>query len=81
MIWLTVFLLAAVAVIVGLVFLLGFRLGGQSWQSEAVRVRAEAAAAERELHDLTRSAFVAMAEEAQRRRGDRIDDQGGGRGG
>jgi hypothetical protein len=81
MIWLTVFLLAAVAVIVGLVFLLGFRLGGQSWQSEALWVRAEAAAAERELHDLTRAAFVAMAEEAQRRRSGLVDDDGGGRGG
>lgn len=54
--------------IVILTFLLGFRLGGQSWITEAHRVRAEAAAAERQLHDLTRSAFVAMAEEAQRRR-------------
>jgi hypothetical protein len=81
MIWLTVFLLAAVLAIVGLVFLLGFRLGGHSWQSEALRVRAEAAAAERELHDLTRSAFVAMAEEAQRRRSGRVDEHDGGCGG
>ena len=57
-----------VAVVVGLTFLLGFRLGGQSWLTELQEVRAEAAAAERQLHDLTRSAFVAMAEEAERRR-------------
>ena len=60
------FLLVAV-----LVYLLGFRLGGQSRISELQRVRAEAAEAERQLHDLTRSAFVAMAEAAERRRFDR----------
>ncbi|MDA8039143.1 MAG: hypothetical protein M0Z69_08270 [Actinomycetota bacterium] len=60
------FLLVAV-----LVYLLGFRLGGQSGISELQRVRAEAAEAERQLHDLTRSAFVAMAEAAERRRFDR----------
>jgi hypothetical protein len=65
---LIIFLLLSVSVIVTLTYLLGFRLGGQSWISEAQRVRAEAAAAERQLHDLTRSAFVAMAEEAERRR-------------
>lgn len=44
------FLLVAV-----LIYLLGFRLGGQSGISELQRVRAEAAEAERQLHDLTRS--------------------------
>jgi hypothetical protein len=68
MVALLVVLLLAGAIIVTLTFLLGFRLGGQSWITEAQRVRAEAAAAERQLHDLTRSAFVAMAEEAERRR-------------
>ena len=68
MVLLIIFLLLSVSVIVTLTYLLGFRLGGQSWISEAQRVRAEAAAAERQLHDLTRSAFVAMAEEAERRR-------------
>lgn len=68
MILLIIFLLLSVSLIVTLTYLLGFRLGGQSWISEAQRVRAEAAAAERQLHDLTRSAFVAMAEEAERRR-------------
>ena len=58
-------------VVAVLVYLLGFRLGGQSGISELQRVRAEAAEAERQLHDLTRSAFVAMAEAAERRRFDR----------
>ena len=68
MIALAVLLAFTVTLVVVLVYLLGFRLGGQSWISEAHRVRAQAAAAERELHDLTRSAVVAMAEEAERRR-------------
>ena len=68
MIVLLLLLLVASGCVVGLAFLLGFRLGGQSWLAEATKVRAEAAAAERQLHDLTRSAFVAMAEEAQRHR-------------
>lgn len=68
MVLLIIFLLLSVSVTVTLTYLLGFRLGVQSWISEAQRVRAEAAAAERQLHDLTRSAFVAMAEEAERRR-------------
>ena len=54
-----------------LVYLLGFRLGGQSGISELQPVRAEAAEAERQLHDVTRSAFVAMAEAAERRRFER----------
>ena len=61
-------LLLAVALIVMLTFLLGFRLGGHSWIAEVQRVRAEAAAAERELHRMTRTAFITMADEANRRR-------------
>jgi hypothetical protein len=49
------------------VYLLGFRLGGDHGLGELHRVRMEAAQAERQLHSLTRQAFVAMAEEAQRR--------------
>lgn len=48
-------------------YLLGFRLGGEHAQEELLRVRLEAAAAERQLHELTRNAFVAMSEEAKRR--------------
>lgn len=65
---LVAFMILSVALVVVLTFLLGFRLGGNSWLAEAQRVRAEAAAAERQLHDMTRSAFVAMAEEAEARR-------------
>lgn len=67
MIVLAIFLFLAVALLVTTTFVLGFRLGGQSWITEAQRVRAEAAAAERQLHDITRAAFVAMAEEVEGR--------------
>ncbi len=67
MIILAIFLLLSVSLIITLTYLLGFRLGGQSWIAEAQRVRAEAAVAERQLHDLTRAAFVAMAEQAEQR--------------
>jgi flagellar basal body-associated protein FliL len=53
------------------VFLLGFRLGGEQWQSELARGRLEAAQAERRLHNLTRQAFVSMAEAVEQRRRDR----------
>jgi hypothetical protein len=65
MVALALFLFLSVGFIVVLTFLLGFRLGGQSWIAEAQRVRAEAAVAERQLHDMTRAAFMAMAEEAE----------------
>lgn len=68
MIALTILLLVASACLAGTVFLLGFRLGGDHWQSELSRVRMEAAQAERRLHDLTRQAFVTMAAEAERQR-------------
>lgn len=68
MIFLAIPLILSVSLVVLLTYLLGFRLGGQSWLTEAQRVRAEAAAAERQLHELTRHAFVAMAEEAQAKR-------------
>lgn len=56
--------------VVGLVataYLLGFRLGGASWQEELARVRGESRAAQRHIEALTRQAFVAMAEEVERR--------------
>lgn len=65
-------LVLALAFAVLAVFLLGFRLGGDHWQAELARVRIEAARASRRMHDLTREAFVAMAERAeQMRRQDR----------
>lgn len=57
-----------VYLVVVLVYLLGFRLGSQSWIGELQRVRAEAAQAERQLHELTRSAFLAMAEAVEEQR-------------
>lgn len=67
MIALSILLGISVFIMTGLTYLLGFRLGGHSWIAETQRVRREAAVAERDLHDLTRQAFVAMAEEAERR--------------
>jgi len=49
-------------------FLLGFRLGGEHWQEQVLQVRHEGAQASRQMHELTRQAFVAMAEEADRQR-------------
>ena len=47
-------------------FLLGFRVGGARWQCRLVHTQMEAASARRQLHDLTRQAFVAMADHALR---------------
>jgi hypothetical protein len=49
-------------------YLLGFRLGGQKLQDDLLRVRLEAIEAQRQLHRLTRDAFVAMAEHAEQTR-------------
>lgn len=68
MIALVVALFIVTILLGGVMFLLGFRLGGDHWLSELARVRMEAAHAERQLHDLTRQAFVAMSEEAERHR-------------
>jgi len=59
-----VVLLAGLA---GVVFLLGFKVGGDTIQERLFAVRLESARAERDLHNLTRRAFIAMAEEAQRK--------------
>lgn len=68
MIALVVTLFIVTLLLGAVMFLLGFRLGGDHWLSELARVRMEAAQAERQLHTLTREAFVAMADEAQGRR-------------
>lgn len=65
---LIVLLVVSVGLVVVLAFLLGFGLGGVSWASEVQRVRARASMASREMHDLTRAAFLAMTEEAEERR-------------
>jgi Tfp pilus assembly protein PilX len=67
MVELVLIILGLIALLVGAVFLLGFRLGSNHWQSELAQVRLEAAQAERQLHDLTREAFVAMAERIEGR--------------
>ncbi len=54
--------------LVGTVFLLGFRLGGDRDHAEVGRVHLQAAETARRLHSLTLEAFVAMAEHAERRR-------------
>ena len=61
-------LVLAVAALVLAMFLLGFRLGGDHWQAQLARVRMESAQAERQMHDLTRQAFEAMAERAEQLR-------------
>ena len=49
-------------------YLLGFRLGGRYWESRITEIRSESAEASRQMHDLTREAFVAMAEHGLRHR-------------
>jgi hypothetical protein len=66
MIGLIVILILVIAALGGTLFLLGFRLGGGRSRGELTRVRMEGALTRRSVHDLTRQAFVAMAEEAQR---------------
>lgn len=63
--------LVAALVLLTAVFMVGVRIGGRFWQSELQRTRFEAARAHRRLHDLTREAFVTMAEHAERQIGDR----------
>jgi type II secretory pathway component PulM len=60
--------LLVLAALVYVVFHLGFHLGYDQWQAELTRVRLEAAHAQRAVHDLTKTAFVAMAEQAEHHR-------------
>ena len=68
MIELTILLFLAIVSLVVLVYLFGFRMGWEQPHSPISRVRLEVAEAARQMHDVTRNAFVAMAEEAQSRR-------------
>jgi hypothetical protein len=45
-----------------------FRVGSDQSRAELSQVRRDANQERRRLHDLTREAFVAMSEEAERRR-------------
>lgn len=65
LVFLVIFLLLALA---SAVFLLGFRLGSEGWLEELTRVRVQAIEAQRRMQDLTRQAFLAMAEEADQQR-------------
>jgi hypothetical protein len=60
-------LVLASGLLVGVVFLLGFRVGGSSMAEELAQVRTEAAEAQRRMRDLSRQAFVSIAEEMERR--------------
>lgn len=60
--------LILLTVLLATLFLLGFRIGGEHWQEQALQIRHEGARASRQMHELTRQAFVAMAEEADRQR-------------
>lgn len=51
-------------------YLIGYLLGSHGWRAKLDQVRAESREAERQLHDLTRDAFVAMSEQALRIRKD-----------
>ncbi len=54
--------------LMGVTFLFGFRLGGATRQEELLRIRMESVQAERQLQDLTREAFLALAHHAEERR-------------
>ena len=69
MIALTIIVLGLFALLLGASYLLGFQLGGRSWQTELLRVKQEAARAERQVDELTLAGFQAMAEEVERGRG------------
>ena len=68
MILMTIIFLVVLTALVATVFLLGFRVGDGSSATNLARVRSEAGEAQRRMHDLTRQAFLAMAEEAERQR-------------
>ena len=61
-------LVAGFTLVCGAVGVLSFRVGRSRGFGEIFHVRMQAAQARRRMHDLTREAFEAMAEEAERRR-------------
>jgi cell division protein FtsB len=64
-----VLVILIVSTLVVLTFLFGFHLASRSdLVHEQWRIRRQAAVAARELHQVTRDAFVAMAEAAERQR-------------
>jgi hypothetical protein len=63
---LLVLVMTLVLLLLGATYLLGFRLGSRRWLEEVARVRLEGAQATREMWDVTRDAFVAIAEHVER---------------
>lgn len=68
MVFLLILILLVLAGLLVAVFTFGFHVAGTNWQRQLLQARTEAAEAGRQMHDLTRRAFVAMAEEAERQR-------------
>lgn len=66
MVGLLILLILLVVALSASVYLIGYLLGGQTWRARLDRVRAESLEAERQLHNLTRNAFVAMSEHDHR---------------
>lgn len=66
MIFLLIVILLLLTGLLVAVFTLGFHVAGDNWQRELLNVRMQAAEAQRQMHGLTRRAFEAMAEEADR---------------
>jgi hypothetical protein len=52
----------ALAVMTVSVFLLGYTMGSQRWESALAEIHLTAAAAEQQLHDLTEQAMSAMTQ-------------------
>jgi uncharacterized protein (UPF0333 family) len=67
MVELSIVLGLVVLALSGVAYLLGFRIGSERWRSEVTRIKSQSADAARRMHDLTRDAFVAMTEHADRR--------------
>jgi cob(I)alamin adenosyltransferase len=49
-------------------YLLGYTLGGHGWRAKLDQARTESREAERQLHNLTRDAVIAMSEHVNRLR-------------
>jgi hypothetical protein len=68
---LLLFVLSLILLLLGATYLLGFRLGSSRGLEELARVRLEGAQATREIWDVTRDAFVAIAEHVEQQSKDR----------
>jgi hypothetical protein len=57
-----------IVTVVGLAYLVGFRIGSESNAAELQRIKLEAVRAQREIHNLVAAGFAALADEVVRRR-------------